>query len=147
MLLQEELQIVVYNKINLPVVVSGGKFFSKEEIEPEAVIAWRLLHRFGVPYSDIIIEDKSRNTFENAKYTKEKLNVKTVILITSAYHMHRSVEVFKKLGINVIPAPTDYKVSNSGYNFRSFIPSAHALKTTTVAIKEYIGTIYYRIRF
>ena len=66
-----------------------------------------------------------------------------IILVTSAFHMKRSVAIFKKLGLEVIPFPTDYRALNMGMNFDAFVPSTGALDTTTLAIKEWIGIIAY----
>ena len=94
-------------RLNVPIIVSGGKVYEHTSAA-EAPIIKRFLVDLGVSGTQIILEEKSRDTFENAKYTKkicEKLGFKSPILITSAYHMKRSVLSFKKAGMEVIRFP------------------------------------------
>jgi uncharacterized SAM-binding protein YcdF (DUF218 family) len=113
----------------------------------------------GVPPEAVLLETDSGNTYENAvacrKILKEK-GFRRVILVTSAAHMPRSVGVFKRLGIEVIPAPTGYtatqgdvgiSIPKNPYNFLiSLLPDADNLKTTTRMLKEYVGIFIYKLR-
>ena len=111
-----------------------------------------------MPSSAIITEKKSLNTYQNAIYVKEildRLNIQEVLLVTSAFHQPRACLIFEKLGIKVIPSPTDYWVTegnkkNNQASIEGFaldlLPDAHRLSRTTTAIKEYIGMIIYRLR-
>ena len=128
------------------ILFTGGSGILFEQEIKEAGFAKKFLTDFGVPENKILIESESRNTFENALYTKKILEEKKmnrIILVTSAFHMKRSVAIFKKLGLEVIPFPTDYRALNMGLNFDAFVPSTGALDTTTLAIKEWIGIIAY----
>ena len=112
----------------------------------------------NVPEADILLEDTSLNTRENAvnvqKILEEK-SLNSVLLVTSALHMPRSVAIFKKLGINIIPAPTDYLVSTESYEnvnttwqgrILALFPDAEAQAQFTRALKEYVGFAFYRLR-
>jgi len=91
-------------KLNIPIIVSGGKIY--EHRSAEAPIVRRFLVDLGVPDSKIIVEDRSRDTIENAKFTQEicaRSGYNTPILLTSAYHMKRALLSFKKTGIKVLP--------------------------------------------
>jgi uncharacterized SAM-binding protein YcdF (DUF218 family) len=105
------------------------------------------------------LETESLNTYENAILSKPMLQAEeaeTVLLVTSALHMPRSVAIFEKQGIPVIPAPTDYEflqadwqVTDSGdrlFYAMSFMPEADSLELTTQTLKEYLGILIYRLR-
>jgi uncharacterized SAM-binding protein YcdF (DUF218 family) len=127
-----------------PYVLSGGKVFDYNQ-ETEAKTAEHLFISLGLPKGRLILESKSRNTWENARETAE-LGYKRVILVTSAYHMPRSVFCFVRNGINVLPAPTDYKCDRGrSYNYLSFLPTMGNLHYSYNALHEYIGLLSYRI--
>jgi len=129
---------------SVPYIFSGGKVFDYGQ-DTEADVAKQLFISLGMSPDRIIVESKSRNTWQNAKETA-KLNHKEVILVTSAYHIPRSVYCFEKNGMNVIPAPTDYKINREKpYDFFSFMPSINALSKTYLAMHEYVGLLYARI--
>jgi uncharacterized SAM-binding protein YcdF (DUF218 family) len=82
---------------------------------------------------------------ENARFTasisREK-GFKNLILVTSGYHMPRSVLIFKRAGLNVIPYPTDYKTNATGYwDVFSFLPNSYAFNINCMAFKEYLGIL------
>lgn len=102
----------------------------------------------GIPEKDIVIESKSRNTYENAVNSKEllqKLNSNSkVLLITSAFHMRRASGCFAKANIEFDVFPTD--IYNRPLNFTPnelIIPHVNSLKKWTILIKEWIGYIVY----
>lgn len=100
----------------------------------------------GILSENIILEEKSRNTFESAKNIKELLGKEPFFLITSAYHMPRSMEVFQKMGANSIPAPTDFK-RKENYNILDFFPDANNLRKVDLAFHEYFGILFYRLYY
>lgn len=133
----------LYHELNLPILVSGGKVL--ETTGSEADIAKVILMGLGVPVDKIIVENQSLNTTENAKYTKElvdKHGFTQPILVTSAFHMQRSVLQFNKINLSVIPYPTDYQ-SNLEFKFQphQLWPSANALLDVSLALKEYVGIL------
>lgn len=101
------------------------------------------LLQFNVPDSAILIENNSKNTFENAKFSKALLEQAHLeppyLLVTSAFHMRRSLMIFKKAGISVIPYPCNY-ISGRGWA-DLFIPNADALSGWNFYIKEVIGYV------
>ena len=97
----------------------------------------------------VVLEGNSRNTYENALYTRqiiEKHGWREVLLVTSASHMRRAVAVFRAQGIAVIPAPTDIRVVERAFSFFRLLPTVTALEKSSIAIKEYIGWWIYGIR-
>ena len=131
----------LYHQYKLPIIVSGGKVL--ETTGTEAEIARHILLDLGIPDNKILVENQSRNTTENALLSKkimEQHNVMRPILVTSAFHMPRSVLQFAKSGITVTPYPADYQTNvTSQLTIFDFIPSSEALKNISLSVKEYIG--------
>jgi uncharacterized SAM-binding protein YcdF (DUF218 family) len=138
----------LYKRTPHPIIVTGGKSYIKKGTFSEGFIAAQYLYDLNVQRSDVIVESKSKNTIENAHYVAQlikQFGFNSPILITSAYHMPRSVYAFKKQTINVIPAPTDYHTENLKRNILDFIPSIEALNNAYRFMHESLGLIYYRI--
>ena len=131
--------------LNLPVIYSGGKLFDSQA-EGESDIALKIMMRYTSKKTKLLKDDRSRTTFENAMFVKNTFNPGRVILVTSAYHMKRSLYSFSRAGINCIAAPTDYKVDNAGYNVTSFIPKSSEMDSTYKGLKEYLGLIFYKLK-
>lgn len=134
-------------KLNIPIIVSGGMVYKSKS--SEALIAKRFLTDLGVDEDQVIIEEKSRDTYENAKFSAEicKRKVyKKPILVTSAFHMKRSLLSFKKFDMNVLPYPSNFK-SNNIYDFswHSYLPLSSSLQLTSDAFHEYLGILFYRL--
>lgn len=137
---------ILHKRYQLPVILSGGASIGRL---PEAEIMRQLLEELGVDKKSIITEVRSRDTFENAKYVKEicqKKGFKRVALVTSAYHMPRAVSAFKKVGLDVVPYPTDFKQDRS-YNLYSYIPRAGVLHDSYKALREYLGALAYDLLY
>ena len=146
------------------ILVSGGVVgVDGPALQPGAEAMADLLGIMGVPDEAVWLEGNSRNTYENAVETKKLLDAQgtwpdggRIILVTSALHMPRSRAVFVKQGFDVIPAPTDYNVTQAEWDYYwtpdpsiqvfNFFPSAEALDFTMRALKEYIGMVVYRLR-
>ena len=109
------------------------------------------LVEFGVPNNRIISESKSKNTRENALYTKgmmDSLKIHTIALVTSSLHMRRSVGTFSKLGFDVIPVGSRlFRIPKKRERFDPFtlIPNVGNLSLSTQAIYEYFALILYKI--
>jgi uncharacterized SAM-binding protein YcdF (DUF218 family) len=93
----------------------------------------------------MLIERDSRNTVESVNALRRFVGDKSIILVTSAYHMKRAVAMFKKMGMNVVPAPTDYMSEQKKVSIYSLIPKANHLLTSSTAFYEYISFIWYRV--
>lgn len=98
----------------------------------------------GIPAENIIVEDKSKNTRENAEQVVELVGGEPFFLVTSAYHMERAVMEFKKNGANPIPAPTDFRKRKNNYLFGDYIPDSENLRKSDLAFHEHFGILYYR---
>ncbi|RUU92319.1 YdcF family protein, partial [Mesorhizobium sp. M7A.F.Ca.MR.176.00.0.0] len=128
------------------VVVSGGTGALFLDGEGDAATAPRLLTALGVAADRLILENKSRNTYENAVFTKELVTPKpgeTWLLVTSAFHMPRAKALFDKAGFATVPWPVDYRTSGKeGIGLFRDNP-ADSLQATTMAIREWIGLFAY----
>ena len=116
---------------------------------PEAQVMANLLVEFNISRDIMLLEDKSRNTRQNglnAVAIMQDKDIKKILLSTSAYHMRRAQAVFEKLGIEVVPAATDYQVLEPDPSILDWLPNAEALMMTTLGIKEYLGWWVYRAR-
>lgn len=131
----------LYKVLKVPIVVSGGQVFADTGVE--AKIAKSILVGLGVPEEKVYIEDQSLNTTENARFTKalmQKHEWQQPILVTSAFHMDRSVTQFYKADILPVPYPTDYQTNITGhFSWRQLLPTANGLYNSSLALKEYIG--------
>ncbi|MBZ9677766.1 YdcF family protein [Mesorhizobium sp. ES1-1] len=128
------------------VVVSGGSGELVLDGEGDATTAPRLLGALGVAPERLILENKSRNTYENAVFTRALVTPKpgeTWLLVTSAFHMPRAKALFDKAGFSTIPWPVDYRTSGKeGIGLFRDNP-ADSLQSTTTATREWIGLFAY----
>ncbi|MFB5188840.1 YdcF family protein [Alicyclobacillus fastidiosus] len=135
---------------HLPILITAGPDnIVNGQSESEAQIAKRELVGLGIPAKAIYTENNSRNTQENAQFTKPILKAHHFvhpILVTSAFHMSRAVLDFERAGMEVTPFPTDYQASEeSGRGQYLWLPSATALNVTTLSVKEYVGWVATKI--
>ena len=117
------------------IVVSGDEYTSEKMKS--------FLIDFGIRKKDIIIDDNSHNTFQNAANVKKILGSKRFLLVTSAFHMPRAVLTIRKMGMNPYPCPTDFRQENH-YDLLDFLPRAKNLYKSNLAFHEYIGIIFYK---
>lgn len=135
-------------KTGFDVYPSGGAVFS-DATESEAKVMQRWLIQFGVAEASIHLDTEARNTWENAVNTKALLDAKgisSIILVTTAWHMPRSVWSFEAQGLHVIAAPCDYKVKREPYGLRSYLPHWSVFADSCDALHEYLGMIWYRLK-
>ena len=137
------------------VVLSGGMFAGDPSKEPEAPAMQLFMQDMGVPASALVLEQRSRTTYENALFTRELVvqnadiatatGKPTVALVTSAFHMGRSVLWFEKAGFTVYPVRADVRVIPDQRQFWEYLPKPQALDESTMAIKEYLGRLQLRV--
>ena len=131
-------------------LISGGSGHYLYPHKKEALAIERYLLSIGVPEEDILTESQSRNTHENAVNSasilkSQNLDDRTIILITSAFHMKRSIACFEKQKINVIAYPVDYQQVEFSANIDWIIPSGESLNTWKMLFKEQIGIWMYKL--
>jgi len=135
--------VMLYRVLRIPLIIAGGRGSLIHSEMPEADVMAHAAVDLGVPEQEIVIENKSRNTLESARAVNGLLKGKRIILVTSAFHMKRSVALFKKQGFDVVPAPTGYLAMHRPLSWYSFIPGAVGLTTSSVALSEYISFAWY----
>ena len=125
-------------------ILSGGSGFDPI---PNAKIMADIAMDLGVNEKDIILESKSKDTKDEAILIKPLVDNEPFILVTCASHMPRSISIFKKLGMNPIPAPTGHKVKERrGLSPGSFFPNALSLHKSERAFYEYLGILWAKLR-
>lgn len=135
------------------ILISGGSGslpFQTKSLHDEGQMIAQFLRVAGVRLDDIVLENKSRNTHENAMFTarmlRQTFRTNRCVLITSAWHMRRAIGCFQKEGVSVSPFPATFL---SGQ--RSFAPGEWVLPNETAffnayyLIRELIGYVTYRI--
>lgn len=140
------------------VILSGGRVGWFGESDSESKDMATLMEPMGVPPSAVLQDPTSLNTRENAVNVKKIMDengIRRILLVTSAMHMPRSLRIFQKLGIDAIPAPTDFLVGDRDLEalqaspqslMLSLLPESEQLRNITRALKEYVGMVIYWLR-
>ena len=140
---------IVERRLDVPIVVSGGVVWSSPGAEPEADVATRMLVKIGVDPSRILEDRTSRTTWENARNVAVILRerrIGRIALVTSAYHMPRSLLAFRKAGVDCVPAATDYRADRDRLTAADFLPSYENLWNCFIIYREYLGILEYAVR-
>lgn len=130
------------------IVVTGGQGSLVLAGDTDADTAPRLLTALGVAPERLILEGKSRDTYENAQFTKEMVKPvpgATWLLVTSAFHMPRSVGLFRKAGFEVTPWPVDYRTTGRVSFGLARDNPIDSLEMTQLALREWLGLLAYRL--
>lgn len=134
---------------NARIVYTGGSPNLISNDAKEADYATALFEGLGVAKSRLILERQSRNTYENAQFSRLVAMPKPGerwLLVTSAYHMPRSMELFRKAGFPVEAYPVDWQAAAGGPGGFGFYVIAHyGLQAVDIAVREWLGLIAYRI--
>ncbi len=127
---------------------TGGSADPWNKAASEAAFAGQALREMGVAPEQMILEDRSRNTFENAVYSKllaAPQPGQSWVLVTSALHMPRAVAVFRHAGWQVIPWPVNYLTGGRLDWVNEDMP-LQRLYNFSRTLHEYVGLVYYRLR-
>ncbi len=130
------------------VVFTGGSGAFLREGANAATPVARWLGDVGIGPERIVLEDKSRNTHENAVLTRGILKPKPGerwLLVSSAFHMPRAVGVFRKAGFDVTAHPVDFRTRDAGDMLRPFESYPDGLKRVDMAAREWVGLLVYRL--
>ncbi len=130
---------------NAKLLFTGGSGKILTQNLKEADVVGHLLVDLGVDIKRLIIENKARNTFENAVMSKQIVQPQTEetwILITSAFHMPRSIGVFRKVGWDVVPFPVDYYLEKNTRIELSF-NLIGGISYLSRAMHEWLGLLFY----
>ena len=139
----------LYKAGKAPIVIPTGR--------GEQTSTVPLLRDLGVPEGAIVVEGEARNTEENARFVEKILGTKNtkgtkmkVLLVTSAWHMRRSVLMYRKYApsLEIIPAAADYEATvntSHPFCFKDIWPDTNALFANSYIFKEYLGYWGYRL--
>lgn len=128
------------------IAFSGGSGTVVYDGATEAELAGRMFASFGVAKERLLLEGRSRNTVENARFTRALVSPKPGerwLLVTSAYHMPRAVGCFRRAGFEVEAWPVDYRTRGPEDASRPFPSVAAGLRRTDVALREWLGLVSY----
>ena len=128
------------------IVFSGGSGALIYDEGAEAPLALRLLESLGIPRARITLEDRSRNTVENAVLSKAIAQPKPGerwLLVTSAHHLPRAVGVFRKAGFPVEAYPVDWRTRGAEDALRPFASVGDGLRRSDTAVREWVGLAVY----
>jgi uncharacterized SAM-binding protein YcdF (DUF218 family) len=134
------------------IMFSGGSGTIRYPDHKEGTYVKKYLNTIHIPDSSIIIENESKNTYENAVFSKkilDSLNFKgSVLLVTSATHIPRALACFKKAGFtNITPYLTNRMSGPRRFDWdHCFLPNAEALGDLNILIHEWIGFLAYKIK-
>ena len=131
-----------------PIVIFTGGKMPWTSSKPEGELLKEYAVQFGVPAGCIILTSNVENTEDEAREVQKYLgSAKKVILVTSAFHMHRAEALFVAHGLHVIPFPVDFKVdASSSFTVLDVLPNASSLKGSEMAMREWYGRAYYVLK-
>lgn len=133
----------LYHAGKAPLLFLTGGHDPKYRATSSAEAMRRFISALGVPDSAMVLEERSRNTTQNADFTADILagrGIDRILLVTSALHMPRSKALFEAQGVGVIPAATDHEVRDLPV-WRNWLPNTDALDGSSRAIKEIVGQL------
>jgi uncharacterized SAM-binding protein YcdF (DUF218 family) len=134
------------------ILISTGALTLDRQGPNEAHHTAAFLQRLGIPDTAIIIEDRSRNTYENALFTAELLSSKGLygqssLLITSPFHMRRSMACFRKQGLNPTPFPAGVLALSGDFtSYHKFLPHPISYYRWEALSKEIVGMAMYKLQ-
>jgi uncharacterized SAM-binding protein YcdF (DUF218 family) len=135
----------LHRATGLPILVAAGSV--QGELPTEGALMQQVLER-DYQIKARWVEERSRNTLENATYTRQLLDeagVRRVFLVTHAWHMRRASWAFQNSGLIVTEAPMGYsKLGRAERSLQGFLPSARGLAMSSRALHEHVGWFWYR---
>jgi len=134
-------------RTQVPILVSGGRV-EADDLRAEANLMQDVLQKEFLLKAEFV-EGDSRNTFENALYSAKilkQINMTRIYLVTHAWHMPRAKRAFESQGIEVVAAPTAF-YGDKKTSVYDFLPDAKALRYSYFALHEYLGLMWYSLRY
>ena len=134
-------------RLGLPLLLSGGTL-PDYDLSLAAMMADVIEHDFGMAVK--WREERSVNTFQNARFSAEMLRragVGAAYVVTHRWHMARALLAFHEVGYPVVPLAVEEEVGGVPYSTESFLPSIPALRDSYYALHELIGLAWYRVRY
>jgi uncharacterized SAM-binding protein YcdF (DUF218 family) len=126
-------------------IFTGGLLPWEKTSQSEGAVLKAHAQRFGIPESSISVSGDAQNTEQEAIVVRAMLSGSKILLVTSAYHMHRAKQQFEHQGFEVSVFPVDFKVRADALTPMDFLPDPRALRLTDVMVREWIGRFYYQL--
>ncbi|PCI24685.1 MAG: hypothetical protein COB67_11450 [SAR324 cluster bacterium] len=129
-------------------ILSGGNGSIVDQSKSESKLLYLFARRLGLREDQILLEPDSRNTYENALFTRalvRKEQLGSLLLVTSAFHMYRAQGCFQQVGLKVDPIPVDFKAGLEALDFRNLLPASGNLSRMSLVIHEIVGILVYGI--
>lgn len=124
-------------------IVTGGAIYDSI---PIADLQRRMAIKLGVDSTQILMADSALDTEMEARAVRKMIPENRIILVTSATHMNRAVLLFKKVGFEPVPAPTDHNVQDAQFSPGEIFPSGGNIIVFKKTVHEYLGTIWSKLR-
>ncbi len=145
-----EAMILYHEGLIRKILITGGSGAILDQDFKESEVLKRFLITNQFPEQDIIIEADSRNTHENALFTANKLEELGIkdrkhLLITSAFHMRRSLGCFANEGVEVLPYSVDFRSTHVSWDIGWILPSPGAFSNWSFLLKEWMGMVAYKL--
>ena len=138
----------VQRATGLPVLVTGGRL-NRDRLSEAELMKKTLMEDFDVPVR--WVEQQALNSAENAIYSRvilQKEGISNIVLVTHVVHMARSVAMFERQGFTVTAAGTRFSRRRPGHEpLSAYLPSVHALASSRESLHEYLGLLWYAIRY
>ncbi len=134
-------------KTGLPVIVTGG--IERGGATEAELMKKVLLQEYEIK-GQVLVEKQSQSTYDNALYSSRIMaqhGYKRYFLVTSAFHMPRALDVFKRFNDNVIPAPAAYYYNRTVIEPGIFKPHSKTVWVNYQALHEIVGRYWYRLRY
>lgn len=133
------------------ILISGGPGnlpFRRKNVSDEGQLVARFLVVSGVRHGDIVFENKSRNTHENARFTarilRDRFGTNRCVLVTSAWHMRRAVACFQHENVRPIPFPGAFLSSRRSFEPGEYIlPREQPFTDSYYVVRELVGHVAY----
>lgn len=137
----------LYRRTGLPIILSGGRVHAHQDLMGPAYR--RFLLALGIPRDRIFLENQSRNTFENARYSRDlcrRNGYRQPLVVTHAVHMPRAMFCFRQLNVPVTPVPCGFRTwEGRDYHWPAFLPRSY--DGIAMALHEYLGLWAYRWQY
>ena len=131
---------------NARIIFSGGNGGLVYRDGAEAAFAVRIFEELGIPHERVTAEEQSRNTIENAVFSKLLAMPQAGerwLLVTSAFHMPRAMGTFRQAGFPVEAYPVDWRTRGAEDLLRPFPTLAYGFRRTDIAVREWVGLLVY----
>lgn len=141
---------LLFRERKLPIFLSGGTVW-RNESQSESQIMKNILLQLGVPEENIVIEENSRNTWENARFTTEllqKKSITTFYLVSSQSHLKRALFAFAYFYPNstIIPVSAYATYHQGPFHLEELLPSLEAFSASCILLHEWWGLLLYRLK-